>query len=72
MVILDAKSKSEISTTGRLDAILTGPIEEMLSACDGFLDRERALMFQGEPSPEEVKGHRLALKLLLTMMRLIP
>jgi hypothetical protein len=46
-------------------------VEQWSDLCQRFLDRQRSEILTGNPSPERVEQHRLALKWLLRFARAI-
>jgi len=46
-------------------------VEQWSELCQNFLDRQRVEILTGEPSPEALEQHRLALKWMLRFARAI-
>jgi len=46
-------------------------VEQWSALCQRFLDRQRREILMGDPSPEELERHRLALKWMLRFARAI-
>lgn len=46
-------------------------VEQWSALCQRFLDRQRIEILTGDPSPEELERHRLALKWMLRFARAI-